>query len=107
MTRRLKLHKMLCNLFPCPESGPENRVYYQPPPSLKMKYPAIVYTLSDIDTRHANNGVFFLCKKYKVTIIDPDPDSALVGKVLSLPNASYDRDYTKDNLNHFVIEIYV
>lgn len=107
MSKRLKLHKMLCEILSCPEKGPDNRVYYQPPSNIKMIYPAIVYSLSDIDIRYANDGVYLFLRKYTVTIIDPNPDSELVDKVAVLQNANYDRTYTKDNLNHFVFEIYV
>lgn len=33
-------------------------VYFQPPESVKMNYPAIVYALEDIENAHADNGVY-------------------------------------------------
>lgn len=81
-------------------------VYYRPPQSLKMKYPAIVYRRKDVDTRYANNVVYMLSPSYEVVLIDNNPDSEFVDKLLRLPYCSYDRHYTADNLNHDVFTIY-
>ena len=81
-------------------------VYYQPPASVKMQYPAIVYRRKDVDTRFANNVVYMLSSSYEVVLIDKNPDSEFVDKILRLPYCSYDRHYTADNLNHDVFTIY-
>ena len=103
MSRRLKLHNLLCDILSCPNQGSECRAYFQPPSSVKMKYPAIVYALDDIENTFANNGVYLSARKYSVTVIDSDPDSFLVSKVASM---RFNRHYTKDNLNHYVFEIF-
>ena len=102
MSRRLKLHNVLCDILSCPDQGPECRAYFQPPSSVKMKYPAIVYALNDIDNAFADNRVYLSARKYS----DSDPDSSLIGKVASMPTSRYNRHYTKDNLNHDVFEIF-
>ena len=81
-------------------------VYYQPPASVKMQYPAIVYRRKDVDTRFANNVVYMQSSSYEVVLIDKNPDSEFVDKLLRLPYCSYDRHYTADNLNHDVFTIY-
>lgn len=98
--RRLLLHEVLCDLL-----GSRN-VYFQPPASIKMKYPAIVYEIAVIDNIHANNGVYLSNTGYSVTVIDSDPDSPIVGKVASLPTSKFNRHYEKDNLNHDVYTIF-
>ena len=70
-------------------------VYVQPPESVKMKYPAIVYALDDIENVH-----------YSVTVIDSDPDSELVGKVVSIPTCRFERHYPSENLNHWNFSLY-
>lgn len=70
MNRRYKLHNELCDILSCPYSGSECRAYFQPPSSVKMQYPAIVYSLNDIDTEYANNRIYKTSKAYTVTIID-------------------------------------
>ena len=62
MSRRLMLHELLCESLGCPNRGRECRVYFQPPSTVKMKYPAIVYALDDIENTFANDGVF-VCEK--------------------------------------------
>lgn len=100
MASRLDLQLLLENLI---ESS---NVYFQPPESVKMKYPAIVYTLEDIDNVHADNGVYSSHKKYSVTVIDYDPDSVFVDMVAALPTCRFNRHYTSDNLNHWLFSLY-
>lgn len=100
MASRLELHEVLCGLL-----GSRN-VYYDPPESVKLVYPCIVYGLNNINNTFANNAVYTSRIGYKVTIIDKDPDSVLIEKMLKLPMCRFDRPYKADNLNHFVFTIY-
>lgn len=97
---RTELHEKFVEIL-----GSRN-VYFQPPESLKIKYPCIVYKLVAIPTRHADNMKFFGHKQYTVTIIDHDPDSELVDKMLELEFSHFDRSYPAEGLNHFVFTIY-
>ena len=81
-------------------------VYYQPPESVKMKYPAIVYSRNRIDNTFANNKVYGQSFSYTITVIDADPDSEIVMKVSKLPKCRYVRNFKSDNLNHDVFELY-
>lgn len=100
MSTRLKLHELLCEVL-----GSRN-VYFQPGESVRMKYPAIVYSRDDIENIHANNGVYMRSPAYQVIVIDSDPDSEIVDRVSMLPKCTFDRHYTSDNLNHDVFTIY-
>lgn len=100
MTNRLELHEKLCDIL-----GSRN-VYFQPPTKLTMKYPAIVYNLSNIENKFANNVVYNQSYSYEVTVIDSDPDSEIVHKVSSLPKTRFSRHFTSDNLNHYTFVIY-
>ena len=81
-------------------------VYFQPPASLKMKYPAIVYSRNDIDGVNANNSSYLQWDGYKVTVIDEDPDSEYIHKVAQLQKCSFSQHYSVDNLNHDVFTLY-
>lgn len=81
-------------------------VYYQPPASLKMKYPAIRYDKSNISSRYANNAKYSNFTQYELIVIDNHPDNEVINKILELPLTSYERHYTADNLHHDVITIY-
>lgn len=100
MSNRLKLHEILCEVLG------SRQVYFQPPESVKMQYPAIVYSRNRIDNDHANDGVYIQSPSYIVTVIDKNPDSELVEKVSRLPMCRFDRHYTADNLNHDIFTIY-
>lgn len=81
-------------------------VYFQPPASVKMQYPAIVYSRSDIVPEFANNGLYMYSPRYEVILIDKNPDSEFVEKILALPYCIFDRHYEAENLNHDVFTIY-
>lgn len=99
MSRRLELHEILCGIL-----GTRN-VYYQPPESVKMKYPAIVYSREDIENTSADNLTYKQSYFYQVTVVDANPDSEIVHKVSKLPRCIHDRHFTSDNLNHDVFTI--
>lgn len=101
MDRRLKLHEELCDIL-----GSRN-VYFQPPETVKMKYPCIVYERSDGDTQFANNMPYAFALRYTVTLIGADPDSPLIKKLAYwFETCIYDRHFTSNNLNHEVFKIY-
>ena len=81
-------------------------VYYQPPESLKMKYPAIRYEKSIISSRFADDVKYSNFTRYEIIVIDRMPDNDVIEKILNLPLSSYDRHYVSDNLNHDVINLY-
>lgn len=81
-------------------------VYFQPPESIKLLYPCIIYERSFADTRFADNVPYAYSQQYKLTIIDKNPDSIIPGRVKSLPSCKFERHYTVDNLNHDVYNIY-
>ncbi len=105
MATRLDLHSRLCKMLNCPEMGTECRAYFQPPESIRMRYPAIVYNLADPRSVHANDGVYLSQKSYTVTVIDEDPDSQIVEALLKVPTARFLRTYARDNLNHTVFTL--
>ena len=100
MASRPDLQTMLEKLL-----GSRN-VYFQPPESVKMSYPAIVYTRNDIENTHADNSVYNQHFSYEVIVIDRNPDSEIVNKVSMLPMCSFSRHYEMDNLNHDSFTLY-
>lgn len=81
-------------------------VYFQPPSSVQMRYPAIVYSRKDIEKRSANDGPYRKLLSYEVILVDKNPDSRFVEMILDLPYCSFDRHYESDNLNHDVFTLY-
>lgn len=81
-------------------------VYSNPPESSKMGYPAIRFTLKDIDVKRANDSVYTTDKCYEVTVIGRLPNDEIVAKLMALPYCSYDRNYKASNLHHDVLTLY-
>ena len=106
MSERLELHEILCEIINITEPDGDRHVYFQPPPSVQMKYPAIVYKLKAIDPLHADDGMYLHNTAYEAILIDPNPDCEIFAKMIRLPYCKFDRPYTKDNLNHYTFTIY-
>lgn len=100
MAKHQKLQSKLEELL-----GSRN-VYYQPPTSVQMQYPAIRYSKSTIDSKYANNSKYSSKTRYEITVIDRLPDNPVIEKLLKLPYSSHERWYAADNLNHDVITLY-
>lgn len=96
---RLKMQKKLESAL-----GSKN-VYFQPPVNLALKYPCIVYTVLNIDVRHADNKRYISSVVYDVTLIHNDPDNDIIKKLLDLPWSSFDRYYPYENLHHYKYRI--
>ena len=62
MGTRLELQSKLEEMLGC------RHVYFQPPESVKMEYPAIVYSRSSVKKVSANNTGYLLMNKYSVVM---------------------------------------
>jgi len=98
MGQRLDLQDLLLTIVP--------NVYFQPPESLKMEYPCIVYHRDYSNTEFADDRPYLHRKRYLVMVIDENPDSAIPTKVAELPMCLFDRFYTAKNLNHDVFKLF-
>lgn len=100
-SRRLSLHKEL------KEVVGSDSVYFQPPSTIQMKYPCIVYNRDFMDEVYANNRTYANRYRYSVTVIDKSPDSEILDKLKErFTLISFDRHYISDNLNHDVFTLY-
>lgn len=100
MASRLELHNKLTELLG------KNNVYYQPPESVKMEYPAIRYSLSKIENRRADDTSYLMTNCYDITVIDRRPDNPVIKELLRMPMCSYGRHYSSDNLDHTTLTLY-
>ena len=104
--KRMRLRAMLTDILGTTELT-ETRTYFQPPPSERMKYPAILYSLSRIRNRHADNSVYGQTDEYQLIVVDEDPDSEITRAVSLLPRCRHERRYQADNLYHDVFTIHI
>jgi hypothetical protein len=100
MAPRLELQAILTEILET------DQVYFQPPPSLQMDYPCIVYKREYVLTRYADDKPYTSRKRYQIIVIDRNPDSDIPDKIAKLPLCSYDRFYTTENLNHDVFKLF-
>lgn len=106
MNSRLELHDSLCEIINIVEPDGDRHTYFQPPASIKMKYPAIVYQLKTIYNVSADDITYRYWPGYELTLIDKKPDSKYVTEILKLPYCKFDRFYVADNLNHWTFTLY-
>lgn len=95
---RMQLHELLLTFVP--------NVYFQPPANVQMKYPCIVYNVDSLDSKFADNGPYLHTKRYLVTGIDPDPDSAIFDLISALPLCSFSQRFVVDNLYHSAFSLF-
>lgn len=101
MASRLKLHEELCEILGT------NKVYFNPPQSVRMTYPCIKYSKSKLDQKFANNKTYTTMNGYEVIVIDPNPDCDSPDKIIAnFERCRFDRSYIADNLYHTVFTIY-
>lgn len=98
MANRLILHNALKSIL--------NNVYYQPPATVRLTYPCIVYTRKNIVGRNADNFKYKKDVAYTVTLIDRAPDSEYLMPIYELEKCSHNRHFTNDNLHHDEFTIY-
>lgn len=104
--KRLELHEILCGIINITEPDGNRHTYFDPPMNLKMRYPAIRYSRKKLNRVYANNNAYIIRTPYEVVLIDPNPDSEYVEKLLALPYCEHDRHYTSDGLHHDVFTLY-
>lgn len=98
MGQRLELQTLL--------EGFADNVYFQPPANISLVYPCIIYHRDYAQATFADNAMYHNTKRYMVTVIDRNPDSAIPDKVAALPMCIFNRFFTADNLNHDVFNLF-
>lgn len=100
MGRRHKLHEEL-------ESLGAKKTLFQPPPSVQLEYPAIIYTIKSTYTTNADNRVYTGHRFYQIELIDPDPDTPLIDALLNkFKMIKHVNNFKTSNLNHNVFDLY-
>ena len=97
---RVDLHELLVETLGC------KNVYFQPPETMKIKYPCIVYELEDITPVFADDKPYLLHDSYQVTLMHRDPDNPIKDKLANLPGVRFSRYFSADNINHYIYIMY-
>lgn len=101
MASRHDLHDKLKELMG------NDHVYFQPPETLKLQFPCIIYQLDTGDTQFSDDMPYYFTRRYQLTLVTKDPDSELIDKIAtSLPSIRLDRFFTAENMNHYIYKLY-
>lgn len=96
---RKKLHNDLLTMV--------SHVYFQPPESIKLEYPCIIYDLISSHQRYADDKAYRRLPCYSITIIDNDKNIDWVSKMLDFFDyCAFERSYISDNLSHYSFILY-
>lgn len=99
MGQRLDLHNVLKAI-----PGVTN-AYFQPPATIMMTYPCIVYSRSGENARYADDEKYNRRIRYTVTVIDRNPDSDIPDHVSRLQYCRWTNHMVVENLHHDSFEI--
>lgn len=100
MDRRYDLHEELLTLG-------ARKTLFQPPPSVQLEYPAIIYTRKSTYTTNADNKVYKGHRLYQIEVIDPNPDTPLIDALLNkFQMIKHVNNFKTSNLNHDVFDLY-
>ena len=102
---RIDLHNIFVDLLGT-KGETETRVYFQPPATIKMEYPCIIYRRSNQKDFFSNDRIYLGTNRYLVTIVDKNPDSPIPDKVQKLQYCSFSSHFAVDGLNHDVFTLY-
>ena len=82
-------------------------VYFQPPETMKLKYPCIIYYKTSYPLRFANNKVYKAKQCYTLTVVDKDPDSEIAYNIVdNFQYCKIDSYYRSENLNHTKLTLF-
>lgn len=82
-------------------------VYFQPPESLKLKYPCIIFRRAKPQVYHADNYSYNITNRYDLTVIHAKSDTTISDMLIrTLPMCAYDRSYNQNNLYYVALTLY-
>jgi len=90
--------KLLSALSDCDEDA---ALYFQPPESVKLEYPCVIYRVATFTTSNADNIHYKKNVTFDVTYITRSSTSKVPSRMLEEPLMSFDRYYTAENLHHY------
>lgn len=99
MGDRLALHAELLTFLP--------NVYFQPPSSILLKHPCIIYNRNGIDAKYADDSTYMSTQEYQVMLIEKNPDSNVVNEICRhFSKCSVTQQYAINNLYHTTLKLY-
>lgn len=89
------------------DDGQPIYIYNQPPESLQINYPCLIYERKNLRKTSADNKTYLKFWAYKLIYITWAPDSSAIDWLADFPWCSFDGNpYEADNLHHYTYTIY-
>lgn len=92
-----------------------NNVYFQPSTNTSLTYPCIVYSLTNLNVKHADNSNYMMKREYEVVYISkkpdpvgPDGETGMIESIMSRfgKEIRYVRRIVNENLYNDVFNLY-
>jgi len=99
--RRNDMQTYLTNLIP-----ERVRVYFQPPASVQLTYPCLIFKRKPSRVSRADNKAYRVNDLYEVTVLTLDVDEPLFDILVTTPKTTHTKTYTRDRVYHHVFDIY-
>ena len=100
MDNRLELQNKLKTL-----AG--GNAYFQPPSSVNLIYPCVIYNLSAGHSMRADDKMYTYTDRFNLLFIFKYPNMKIIEQVLQeFPMCSVSRVYVVDNLYHYAFDLY-
>lgn len=81
-------------------------VYFQPPASVQIKFPAFIYFTGRVNDRFADDSRYLKRRPYEVQYVSKTFDEKFVNDMLELPYCELNTTFKKDNVYHYNFTIY-
>ncbi len=99
--RRIKAWNIFVGIL-----GSEN-VYFDPPESAKIEYPAIIFSREKIWKTEADNVGYLFNDRFEVKFIRKTESGDIVDKLLMLPYCEHNRSYKASDMYHDAFTFYI
>lgn len=81
--------------------------YFQPPATLKMQYPCIIYSVLAFESVFADNKNYLTDTAYNVIYVTKNPDNDVYYRMLNgFDKCTFVNYYIFDNLHHYKFKLY-
>lgn len=98
---RLTVHDLLTSFLD------NDHCYYQPPESIKLEYPCIIYKYDNNTRFMADDKPYAIAHQFIITFITRDPDDSILDAMFEEPKLRFDRYYVAENLHHYSFIYYL
>lgn len=95
LSTRIELQRYLERVL-----GSKN-VYFEPPETLKMRYPCIVYNLSRMNPTNADNLSYRVSQEYDIQYITREPEVDIPMRLAYTKRFRAGQHFVADGMHHF------